>query len=830
MKKDRTTSFMSQNIFSRLIAKSRSIIEEHKRTIKWVMVALIITSIALCGGCSESNAVRRGEIESFRVIDAIARAFNPNIGWTLAIFVFLCICAFMISQALYTGTEYNEESKTEVVKSSNECGSAERMGREEKKEAFTRNTICDTTDNFLGEDPYQGGMSQYVSNATQVYSIKKGFGTNDNAAFFGAPGCGKSACLLINFVFQIMRRGESGVVSDTKGALYNQLAVAARTMGYVVKIINLDPRRLLHSDSCDPFEVIINDLNQAATFSETIIANLKQGREQNKDFWEYEEENLLTFAILYTVTNTLGFPKTMPQMYYLLNHWTVEDVEEVGTVLPEEHPAKIYYNNYISADKVVKGNALGGLQTQLAKMGIPAIKKIFGVKDMDFALPAKKKCLYFINIAANDRSMSYFSAFVFDMLMREQERVALEQVDGRCPIPVNYEMDEIYNLGIVPNLDNRIATLRAAGISIHMFFQSIGQIQTMYPDGLWEGVLECCHVIGVVKANTNTTCQYFQEMGGVQTVRSESLRYVENVANKLHVHMTKQITVTNTQRYVYFADEIRRMSSNNMLIFVGGHNPIELRKILYTSHPMMKICRTVNSSRHLPKWVQELNESEYELYGINDKVIFEDESIWDGLVSPMREEDYLETWSKRKQKELDKKIKKQLAEIEGIDVPEDDPESGYNYNDEKQKRMSSYFMEELEGVENDVPPVNPAAQEETEARKREEQDQISVEREDVRGGHMTEKAKKQSASEKKDPAASKQRKYKKTIVDGRNPEPETPDKKKQVQKLKKNTAKKASSETNFASELDTLFGSADQTETRTDESDQNDEHSSLPFG
>lgn len=570
---------------------------------------------------------------------------------------FIMFCVFGVMT--YTGTSYDNDSGVEVVKDSFECGSAERGGEEEREETFSHGTYATNKENFLGEQIRKGKMG-YIQKDTDLFSMIEGFGINGNRIFFGSPGSGKSAALLLNDIFQTIRRGESMVVSDTKGELYNLTSVVARAYGYVTKILNLDPDFLVHSDACDPFKVIVEDQNLAPSFAETICANISD----EVGFWADEQMNILTFFLLYVAGNDQGIPKTLPGMFQLLNKSTVEDIDDLGCMLSEDHPAKVYYNNFASADKTVKGNALGGLQVKLSKLGQPIMQKLFGTDEIDFKLPATQKCIYYVNLAANNRSNSYFSALFFDTLMSELESVARKS-GGRCPIKIKLYMDEYYNLGIIPNMDNRLGTLRSAGIDIYLYLQSLGQLMQMYPEQQWEIVMECASMVCLLKTNTNTTAEYISKMCGVMTAKTRGIRRTKTKGT-LGLGFEVMENISNTQRNVYFPDELRRMDNKELLVIPSGHNPFRFRKVLYISHPMMKLVRPVQSQEHIPDWVSELDPSDYEKYGIYEDTPFDNgEYLWDQFVKPLDEKtDFDEPWSEDKEKMLQKEIKREKRAIE----------------------------------------------------------------------------------------------------------------------------------------------------------------------
>ena len=62
---------------------------------------------------------------------------------------------------------------------------------------------------------------------------------NRHIAVFGASGTGKSRGFIRPALFNIIRRGESAIITDSKGELYADTAELFRQHGYEVKVFNL---------------------------------------------------------------------------------------------------------------------------------------------------------------------------------------------------------------------------------------------------------------------------------------------------------------------------------------------------------------------------------------------------------------------------------------------------------------------------------------------------------------------------------------------------------------------------------------------------------------
>lgn len=103
----------------------------------------------------------------------------------------------------------------------------------------------------------------------------------------GGSGCGKSFSYFRPEIVNVIKRGESFVVSDTKGELYTTTAQFARDNGYDVKVLNF--KDYLHSDCWNCFEQITNhdterfDSAQCDMFVDTFFTNTNDSKTAKGD-------------------------------------------------------------------------------------------------------------------------------------------------------------------------------------------------------------------------------------------------------------------------------------------------------------------------------------------------------------------------------------------------------------------------------------------------------------------------------------------------------------------------------------------------------------------
>lgn len=171
-------------------------------------------------------------------------------------------------------------------------GTAEWMSREEAEQEYEIGPIDQVRGVILG---------QYTSNGEQCICLPEDTKGNRNILILGSPGTGKSFCYVRNAVYQAIKRGESVVITDPKGELYESTSEMLRKRGYKVYVFNLvNPQRSdawnCMSEIYDPDTGNISEI-RVTEFADALMKNT--GGDKSDAFWDGGETNLLKAIIMF---------------------------------------------------------------------------------------------------------------------------------------------------------------------------------------------------------------------------------------------------------------------------------------------------------------------------------------------------------------------------------------------------------------------------------------------------------------------------------------------------------------------------------------------------
>ena len=129
---------------------------------------------------------------------------------------------------------------------------------------------------------------------------------------------------------------------------------------------------MAHSDGWNCLYGLDKEPQLAQTVANTIIQNTSGARESD-DFWSRAELNLLMALIHYVVNlkdahgNLLPIEKRgLGDVYQLLAHQSIQDINRTLAQLPPDHPAKGHHGLFLKAKENLWGSIAIGLGNRLA--------------------------------------------------------------------------------------------------------------------------------------------------------------------------------------------------------------------------------------------------------------------------------------------------------------------------------------------------------------------------------------------------------------------------------------------------------------------------------
>ena len=499
-------------------------------------------------------------------------------GSGILLLIGISITAYVKLHDRFTGKDYDPRGFS--LSKDGTYGTASWMSDKEMREVLESQTIEKADGIILGE---KSGNAVCLPPDTKL---------NRHIAVFGASGTMKSRGVIRPALFNIIKRGESAIITDRKAELYADTAELFRTNGYEVKVFNLvNPQ---HGDSWNCMSDLNGDTLLAQVLTNVIIGNTSEGKGDH--FWDNGEGNLLKALVLYVDLDRSRSPenKNLAAVYQLLVQNSERQLTALFEKLPLDHPARAPFNLFSQASDTVRSGIVLGLGTRLQVLQNEAVRRIISRSDIDLTAPGRRKCAYFVVLSDQDATMAFLSSLFFSFLFIKLVRFADSTPEMRCPVPVNLILDEFNNIGKLgsaadgSDFTRTLSVIRSRAIYVMLAVQSLGQLQNRYPNNLWSEIIGNTDVQLMLGCTDDVSAEYFSARSGDMSIQINSTMTVKKTIAVAQVIPQYRQTQGQGKRRLLTPDEVLRLPNEELLVIIRGHNILKLNKLDYTKLPMAK--------------------------------------------------------------------------------------------------------------------------------------------------------------------------------------------------------------------------------------------------
>lgn len=555
----------------------------------------IVGSIILFFGYNLGN----GNEYPYSIANVLTVWFNKGVIWSVLLFCFVQILIFKAIRIFKVGYKRDKRGGYDIS-TETPYGDADFMNPETMRKRFQVAPIEENKQTIFGRDP--DNLKNLVS---QKPSIRK---LNRNVFICAGPSAGKSACFIIPLLLQIIRRGESAIVSDPKSELFAITSEIAKYNGYEVRILNLNPMFIKHSDPCNFLEYVNGDVDKAQVVANAII-NTTTNADETGDFWTEGALNFLQALILYISCGDIykENEKNLPQLFTYITTHDLTQIDSDFEYIPEGHPAKAPYKIFKDGKDDVRKQVLQGLGIKLKLFNSPALRRVLSetVGGIDVVNPGRKRCMYFVGSNDQDSSMDSIVSLFYTLEYQELVRYADARADRELPVKVHMVLDEYANMAAIPSFEKKLSTVRSRGIITYIVTQDINQLATKHPCDTWRTVLNDCDYYVLLKTSDHTTMDWWAELSGEQTKSVKNKMYEKSKTDVLGIHKMERISEGIGTGTVLTKHQVRTVKDDELYVLQASQNMLLLKTFFWKDHPYAKyITDDVQPlpAQHLPLW------------------------------------------------------------------------------------------------------------------------------------------------------------------------------------------------------------------------------------
>lgn len=365
----------------------------------------------------------------------------------------------------------------------------------------------------------------------KIYHITKDL----HALIIGATRSGKTRCIVIQTIIDLILAGENVVVPDLKGELRDYTEDVAKKYGYeVIGIDFIHPYQSKRRNFLEPVIKALqrNDISRAIEETWSLVSQLVgEPPENGEKLWNNGEAATLAASIMAVCYDNQDHPEyqNLTNVFYFITEMCSDyrgalPLQFYIDSLPEEHPAKILLAaTKVAAMRTRSSFYVSAIMT-LKLLTIPAINQMTNASDFDIEklIDEGKKVIIYLGLPARDKTYFPLASLFLRQISDLIDYVADEKYGGRVPVRWNFIDEEMGNFTKITNMRQQTSFDTGKGIRHFMFIQSYAQLDDVYGEKVSQIIQDNADIKIYLRSPNPTTKKKISEDLGNYTTRSYS--------------------------------------------------------------------------------------------------------------------------------------------------------------------------------------------------------------------------------------------------------------------------------------------------------------------
>ena len=365
----------------------------------------------------------------------------------------------------------------------------------------------------------------------KIYHITKDL----HALIIGATRSGKTRCIVIQTIIDLILAGENVVVPDLKGELRDYTEDVAKKYGYeVIGIDFIHPYQSKRRNFLEPVIKALqrNDISRAIEETWSLVSQLVgEPPENGEKLWNNGEAATLAASIMAVCYDNQDHPEyqNLTNVFYFITEMCSDyrgalPLQFYIDSLPEEHPAKILLAaTKVAAMRTRSSFYVSAIMT-LKLLTIPAINQMTNASDFDIEklIDEGKKVIIYLGLPARDKTYFPLASLFLRQISDLIDYVTDEKYGGRVPVRWNFIDEEMGNFTKITNMRQQTSFGTGKGIRHFMFIQSYAQLDDVYGEKVSQIIQDNADIKIYLRSPNPTTKKKISEDLGNYTTRSYS--------------------------------------------------------------------------------------------------------------------------------------------------------------------------------------------------------------------------------------------------------------------------------------------------------------------
>lgn len=337
--------------------------------------------------------------------------------------------------------------------------------------------IKDETADYAGVVFINDGKNMWVDNG------------ENHTLVIGVTGSGKTTAVVDPLIYSLIKHGESMVITDPKGEIYQNHGELLKARGYKLVILNFrDPQK---GNAWNPLTLPYRlyqegNIDKSIELVDDVAQNIASDPKAQDPFWgnssadyfagcalglmadaKEEEVNINSISLMTTVgEEKFGVGSNYIKEYFLLKG--------------ETSSAYTFASNTINSPSDTKGGILSTFRQKIRVFSTKQdLSEMLAYSDFDMRNIGKEKTAVFMVI--HDEKTTYHAlATIFIKQCYETLISVAQENHGPLPVRTNFILDEFANMPRLKDVTTMVTAARSRHIRFTFIIQNYAQLNEVY--------------------------------------------------------------------------------------------------------------------------------------------------------------------------------------------------------------------------------------------------------------------------------------------------------------------------------------------------------------
>ncbi len=338
----------------------------------------------------------------------------------------------------------------------------------------------------IADENFEYAGVPLISNEKEMY-VDNG---ENHSMIIGATASGKTYAIINPLAYSLIKKGESMIVTDPKGEIYENFGQMLKDRGYNVIVLNFrDP---MMGSSWNPLALPYQlfkegNIDKSVELLEDVAANILTGDKTDDPFWQNNASDYFSGIALglfedakdesQVNLNSIGYMATSGEEKLGVTQY----IKEYFNLKGDASSSAIFASSVVNAPSETKGGVVSVFRQKIRLFtSRDNLSEMLSKSDFDMRKIGKEKTAVFLIIHDEKTTYHALATIFIKQCYETLIDTAYKESNKKLPFKTNFILDEFSNMPKLKDVTSMVTAARSRAIRFIFSIQNFAQLDDVY--------------------------------------------------------------------------------------------------------------------------------------------------------------------------------------------------------------------------------------------------------------------------------------------------------------------------------------------------------------